>query len=206
MKQKAFTLIELLIVVAIIAILAAIAVPNFLEAQTRSKVARVQNDMRSFATAIQSYMVDNNGKIITNRTGTETREYVFSRFTTPIAYITSIPKDPFNTGPDGNSNNSNPGDTGNRTVAVWGKDIVQGWPLATRTSLFDSPISAEDLRKFKTEDPDFIIFSLGPDLTFSPNYDYSSGSAVPKWPSPVFRYDATNGTKSFGDIVRSPNQ
>ena len=38
--EKAFTLIELLIVVAIIAILAAIAVPNLLEAQVRAKVAR----------------------------------------------------------------------------------------------------------------------------------------------------------------------
>jgi prepilin-type N-terminal cleavage/methylation domain-containing protein len=46
----AFTLIELLIVVAIIAILAAIAVPNFLEAQVRSKVSRAKADMRSIAT------------------------------------------------------------------------------------------------------------------------------------------------------------
>ena len=58
--KKGFTLIELLIVVAIIAILAAIAVPNFLEAQTRAKVSRVKSDLRTYATAIESYAVDNN--------------------------------------------------------------------------------------------------------------------------------------------------
>ncbi|MGB9691829.1 MAG: type IV pilin protein [Candidatus Sumerlaeaceae bacterium] len=58
--RKGFTLIELLIVVAFIAILAAIAVRNFLEAQTRSKVARVKSDMRSLATAVESNTVDNN--------------------------------------------------------------------------------------------------------------------------------------------------
>ena len=57
--KRAFTLIELLIVIAIIAILALIAIPNFLEAQTRSKVARVQADMRSLGTAIEAYIVDN---------------------------------------------------------------------------------------------------------------------------------------------------
>jgi prepilin-type N-terminal cleavage/methylation domain-containing protein len=60
MKRRAFTLIELLIVVAIIAILAAIAVPNFLEAQTRAKISRVKSDQRTIATAIEAYFVDSN--------------------------------------------------------------------------------------------------------------------------------------------------
>ena len=55
--MKAFTLIELLIAAAIIAILAAIAVPNFLEAQVRAKVSRVHADLRALAVGIEAYAV-----------------------------------------------------------------------------------------------------------------------------------------------------
>ena len=61
MRARAFTLIELLIVVAIIAILAAIAVPNFLAAQTRGKLARMQADLSSLSLAIEAYRVDQVG-------------------------------------------------------------------------------------------------------------------------------------------------
>jgi type II secretion system protein G len=90
MKRKGFTLIELLIVVAIIAILAAIAVPNFLEAQTRAKIARVKNDLRNLATALESYRLDNNRYIPHLDAQAE-----FYRLTSPIAYITSVPQCPF---------------------------------------------------------------------------------------------------------------
>ncbi len=58
-KQRGFTLIELLIVVAIIGIIAAIAIPNLLNAINRGKQKRTMADMRSIATAIELYSIDN---------------------------------------------------------------------------------------------------------------------------------------------------
>jgi len=93
-ESKAFTLIELLIVVAIIAILAAIAVPNFLEAQVRAKVSRVQGDMRTIHLACECYFVDFNNYPRRN-SKLPPGCWWQSQLTTPIAYVTSCCNDPF---------------------------------------------------------------------------------------------------------------
>ena len=55
-----FTLVEIMIVVAIIALLAAIAVPNFLRARKRSQATRILEDLRVIDSAIDQYAIETN--------------------------------------------------------------------------------------------------------------------------------------------------
>jgi prepilin-type N-terminal cleavage/methylation domain-containing protein len=59
-KANAFTLVEIMIVVAIIALLAAIAVPGFLRARKRSQASRIINDLRLIDSAVDQYAIENN--------------------------------------------------------------------------------------------------------------------------------------------------
>lgn len=59
-KRGGFTLVEIMIVVAIIALLAAIAVPGFLRARKRSQASRVLNDLRLIDAAVDQYAIENN--------------------------------------------------------------------------------------------------------------------------------------------------
>lgn len=92
---RAFTLIELLIVVAIIAILAVIALPNFLDAQVRSRVARVESDMRSLALGLEAYHLDYNDYPLSANPPSWQPPTQTWRLTTPVAYLTAVPHDPF---------------------------------------------------------------------------------------------------------------
>ena len=58
-NEKGFTLIELMIVIAIIGILAAIAIPQFSAYRKRSYNAAAQADLRNACTAQEAYFVDN---------------------------------------------------------------------------------------------------------------------------------------------------
>ena len=61
-RRGGFTLVEIMIVVAIIALLAAIAVPGFLRARKRSQASRILNDLRMIDSACDQYAIETNRK------------------------------------------------------------------------------------------------------------------------------------------------
>ena len=65
-KKAGFTLIELMIVIAIIAILAAILVPNFLKARAQGQLTACKSNCKNLATALEMYASDNGGRYPTN--------------------------------------------------------------------------------------------------------------------------------------------
>jgi prepilin-type N-terminal cleavage/methylation domain-containing protein len=61
-KRGGFTLVEIMIVVAIIALLAAIAVPGFLRARKRSQASKIINDLRMIDSAMDQYAIETTKK------------------------------------------------------------------------------------------------------------------------------------------------
>ncbi len=155
-KEKGFTLIELIIVVAIIGIIAGIAIPRFLGVRTKAKVTRAFADMASIGTALEMYY-------------TEEDEYPQTLGDVKLKeYISSIPDEPFGTedaleyryyvndatsatlwllvsnGPDGTANETAPDLTGTLVAGqlggpdgvlsgygfIYTDDQTEGWSIA----------------------------------------------------------------------------
>lgn len=93
-NTKGFSLIELLIVIAIISIITAIVVPNLMSANIRAKVSGVKADMGSIAIALEDYKVDH---------GEYPRDSRFSRSTSYASDIIAQPNQPFD-GKNGSDN------------------------------------------------------------------------------------------------------
>jgi type II secretion system protein G len=216
--RHGFTLIELLIVVAIIAILAAIAVPNFLEAQTRSKVSRTKADIRTSATALEAYRVDNNsyppchpfgialslnGWDPTATSGQNVNNLgILERLSTPIAYVTSaLVRDPFS--------------VKFRVTGTSGADIAASTPIEVPATdaagRYNSYIyqSWDQLGRAENAGPRkaqaWLLHSAGPDLTY---HNLGGVLANERLPGDLqstiqLMYDPTNGTISFGSIYRT---
>jgi len=213
MRTKAFTLIELLIVVAIIAILAAIAVPNFLEAQTRAKVSRSRNDMRVMATGLEAYVIDHNEYPSDCGNGAVAGMYraysapgggapnwnvepkanftIGFELTTPIAYLSSAAslQDPFKIA----DAYKYTGNTSGRQYYTYGS-----FRYRQKLSTAATPPFVTTINRWGN----YVIMGAGPDK-YSNNIqgglDFSNANSIPRG----VNYDATNGTVSNGDLYRS---
>ncbi|RJP30158.1 MAG: prepilin-type N-terminal cleavage/methylation domain-containing protein [Candidatus Omnitrophota bacterium] len=96
MKRNGFTLIELLIVVGIIGILAAIAVPNYINATLKTRVTQVKLELRNLGAALQTYRIDHNIYPRRNSNLLFFAQYLLPDLTSPIAYLSQVNvRDPF---------------------------------------------------------------------------------------------------------------
>ena len=75
-RQSGFTLVEIMVVVGLIALLAAIATPNWLRARKRTQATRILDDLRILDHAVDQYAIDNSKKGGVNPTFVDLRAYV----------------------------------------------------------------------------------------------------------------------------------
>ena len=174
-RRWAFTLIELLIVVAIIGILAAIAVPNFLNAQVRAKVARAEGDMQALSTALEMYNLDNGAYPPWMNTSNDLGKYGLKKLTTPTSYIgTALLLDPFMSA---------------------GTSIADNYPPPYYYTYLDRPTTIAKDYIWTNYDPEekFKWFLM----TNGPDQQYYHDSGPYNWMLP---YTMTNGVNSLGNI------
>lgn len=181
--KRAFTLIELLVVIAIILILIAIALPNFLNAEMRSRIARVEGEFRSLATAMESYQTTH-GKY--PEYGNPSDYALFAgeavvflpvSLTTPIFYLHELPVDIFR-GTRTGLKESDPTYfyMHDRQVLYLGKQQAEGHVRAHYRFLTGQNRRVE-----------WTVWSFGPDG------DDDHG---------IRAYSPTNGLRSDGDFMR----
>ena len=75
-RRGGFTLIELMIVIAIIAILAAILVPNFIRARAQGQLTACKSNLKNIGTAMEMYSTDWSGKYPTGGMNLLTPNYL----------------------------------------------------------------------------------------------------------------------------------
>jgi type II secretion system protein G len=195
---RGFTLIELLIVVTVIAILAALAVPNFLASQARSKVARAHSDLRTLAIGLEAYRVDHNAYPSAESNGT----MKWMRWaTTPVAYLERVHlPDPF-------TRNADPHDLRTyrsyRFYRYYGFND-RGYTNADHDTGAIIPVYPSGPGRMRVLA--YALMSHGPDRIRSVDEKgrtfLRSDNLFDTGRFMLFLYDPTNGAVSFGEILR----
>jgi len=185
--------------VAIIAILATIAIPNYLTAQMRAKIARVQADSNGLGIAVEAYAADYGVYPPTQNTlttlgsnlpsGSIFSGYRLTPCTTPVAYITQLYNDPF-WYPGGRASQANQKWDSNPTpflLPYFWRNVTE--VIRNGVVVQDPTYPAggqQDYWRLKTgQTPIYVFYSFGPDN------DYRPGHLEPT-------YDPTNGIISDG--------
>lgn len=188
-SKRGFTFVELIIVVTIIMILAAIAVPNFTEAQTRALIARSKADLGVVRMTVNTYQTENR-QLPQNQKPGVASGWDLAVLTTPVPYLVKLPLDPF-------------------TLHTTFRRTPDEMPFSAEPFLYLNALQMGDgnegLRIIASSlagNPGFtaaLLFGHGPslrldDLSTSFTSISSSGEAV------LIGYDSSNGTLSGGDI------
>ncbi|HQO33188.1 MAG TPA: prepilin-type N-terminal cleavage/methylation domain-containing protein [bacterium] len=204
-RCRSFTLIELLIVVAIIGILAVIAVPQFSNALIRTQISRACSDLRNIGNAMEAYRLDYSfyPKAETSvPVGCLSKLHCSGwqgwgplwqvQLTTPVPYIQSeaiIERHFYQ------REKVSPLQYNGPLFDPWQPPITYG--AATSTEGYFDPLynDRSDGMVITDKQPFWIVHSCGPDHIESKitNGRYGTGR---------FIYDVSNGLISFGDLVR----
>lgn len=208
-KHRGFTLIELLIVIAIILILIAIALPNFLEAQIRAKITKSKAEIRTLATALESYRIDFGGYPkdhdsawpLVNRNDQDG----YRQLTTPLKYLESLIRDPF--GQEMATGDPVAGGIPRNTSFFYeggsGSDSTDIEPVSKKKrcgaswfAIYGNPSGNSWGSKHCIHA--YLVIGIGPDKDDScdgnDDFPYETNLGV---------YSPTNGTKSDGDLYKT---
>ena len=185
-RLRAFTYIELIGVMTLTAVLAAIAVPNFLEAQQRSLVAKAKAEMAVLKMAIEQYRQEYRA-FPPNRTPGRADGFDLVALTTPVTFIQTLPMDPF-------------------TLTEGRRDSThqippQPYPYfnAVQVSPKEGLVQPDDARLLPGSHIGGLLWSRGPNTSW-PHAEDGDTSLSALGAATLLIYDATNGTVSPGDI------
>lgn len=201
---RGFTFVELVLVATIVAILCAIAIPNFFEAKIRGAAARSKADLMVIKLAVDAYRMENRMFPLNSVPG-KASGYDLIALTTPVPYLTHLPSDVY-TLPDtwsGHRNRRFPFPEPYRYYNAVQVSPEEGLEiLGPRSFLFDGFVAA-------------VIYGRGPGTRFTRDPGGRTGpdgtnvvegepftEFLPDGKARLLVYESTNGSSSAGDIYR----